>query len=383
MSSPSSPGEALTPEANLLLALARPRLTGDEAEVCRDLMSRDINWGRFIDLCGRNKMLPLVGCHLSTHRLFHGRDGSLVVPYHYLHTSVHLANRVRNQALMEEFGRVLDAIEAEGTIRYAVRKGPVIIEDVYPDLGARRMTDLDLLVHAEDKEALREKLLAAGYVQGRVSRDGESVEPFSRRTRMFWRMHLNNELPYVRLARREDLTAFTIDVCLDILPPGEERGRHTPEILDRARPDRFCGLAGRRLAYEDHVVDLAVHLFKEATTLYYIENQADLQLQKFVDVLGTLPAAEETETWAGLVRRAEELGVTAPVYFTLSYTEVLFPRTVPGPVLDALRPDDVGYLDEYGAADGAPARWSRPFVQRLLEADTRREPAARSGVPRT
>ncbi|WP_345597077.1 nucleotidyltransferase family protein [Streptomyces marokkonensis] len=377
--------EELSREARLVLYLSRPRMTAQDVQVCRDLLENETaetDWGRLVDFAGRNKILPLVGFNLSRHQLFHKQDGTLDMPYHYLFTSVYLTHRARNRALVDELGRVLSRIESSGS-RYAVRKGPVVLHDVYPDLGTRRMTDLDLLVHSDDLEAVRAALLACGYRQGRVSSDGKKVEPFARRTQIFWRMNLNNELPYIRLAERDDLTAFTFDLCKDIGNREANGTSRTEALLERATSDEFCGVTGRRLAWDDHLMDLCLHLFKEATTLYYIENQADLQLQKFVDIAGSLPRRSETERWERLVARAEEFEAKAEVYFALSYTEVLFPSTVPAGTLDRLRPQNLEYLDQYGASDGTPVAWNRPFVQRLFSTGRRSEVSVRSKVPRT
>lgn len=390
-------GEALTPgtdawhvlprEARLLLLLCRPKLAEAGVEACRDLLDSPLDWGRLVDLAGRNKVLPLVGYRLDRNRLFHGREGRPLLPYHYVFTSVFLSHRARNEALMLEFGTVLRRLE-ESEVRYAVRKGPVVLDSVYPDLGTRRMTDLDLLVHPQDRGKASEALHACGYEQGRVSEDGLSVEPFSRRTQIFWRMNLRNELPYVRLAAREDLTAYTIDICRDFLPANDTAdaaagavGARVPELLERARTATFCGLRASRLSETDHLLDLCLHLFKEATTLYYIENEADVQLQKFVDVAGSLPDQQEEGRWDALVERGEEYACSQGLYFALYYTETIFPGTVPQQVLTRLRPTDLGYLEQFGAPDGTPRKWNRSLVHRMFALGERGELPV-SGVPR-
>jgi hypothetical protein len=71
----------------------------------------------------------------------------------------------RNLQMAGELVRLLDALEAAG-VRALSYKGPVLALAAYGDLGMRRFSDLDVLVHPADVAAASAVLEACGYAGG-------------------------------------------------------------------------------------------------------------------------------------------------------------------------------------------------------------------------
>jgi hypothetical protein len=69
---------------------------------------------------------------------------------------------LRALAGVRELLRIVRALEDAG-VGVAAYKGPALAADVHGDVGARRFTDLDLLVAERDRDAARRALLAIGY----------------------------------------------------------------------------------------------------------------------------------------------------------------------------------------------------------------------------
>ena len=73
-----------------------------------------------------------------------------------------LLSSIRRAVLFKsELSRVCAAL-SDANIRHARLKGAVI-EDLYPSVGMRRMTDIDLLTSAESRSVVREVMLSLGY----------------------------------------------------------------------------------------------------------------------------------------------------------------------------------------------------------------------------
>lgn len=372
-------------ESQLLLALSHLTLDAPRLDHARSLLAehgKDLAWGSFLDRAARHRVLPLIGRHVTQHRLFHSETGTSVIPYHWLYESVYEGNLHRNQTLAEEFGNVIDAL-GQADIPYAIRKGPVISEHLYSDVGLRRMSDLDVLVDRAQAKAVGRVLTELGYQQGKISQDGVSVEEFSRRTRLFWRTNVPNELPYVKIAHTPYVETFDVDICLNIFQPLGKSRVPVSTLLERRTSTELCGRPSYALSPADHFIDLCAHLHKEATALYYIEDGTDLELQKFLDI--SLSCAEITQHsgWAQVRSRAEEYAAGRSVYYALHHTAVLYPETVPTAELEYFRPYDTGYLDEYGEFDGAPGRWQQSFLERLFDADRGVQVMQRSTVPQS
>jgi hypothetical protein len=360
------------PVEHALLLLSRVQLTQEDVAECREFLTAHaatLDWGRLIDLAGRHRVLPLVSANFANHKLFRSDADKALIPYHYLFTSVYHANAARNEALLREFDTVTAAVAA-AEVPFAVRKGASLISKSYRDPGKRRMHDLDLLIRREDAATVRRVIEGLGYQQGRLTADATRIEPFSRQTQMHWRLHLNNALPMVKHADRRDITVYVVDLCFNLFPTGSAASLDTDAVLSRAVP--VPGSAARWLAEADLFIDVCSHLFKEATTLYYIANGADIQLQKYVDLLGICPSHGDLPRWADLLTAARACGAAEIVYFALHNLSLLFPEAVPDGVLAALRPDDTRFLDEVGRADGVPQTVTGSFLDRVF-ADRRKE----------
>jgi hypothetical protein len=275
-----------------------------------------------------------------------------------------VANRARNQALADEFGRVFAELNVAG-LRFAVRKGFSLGEGEYHDPALRRIADLDVLMARADAKAAHEVLTRLGYTQGRLAEDGERIEAYSRETHAFWRMNLSNQLPYRRVGGRPEVSDFNVDICHDIFQKKSGTSAEAGELLDRAVPVHLCGAQAWIPDPSDRLLDLCSHLHKEATSLHFVEDKQDLQLSKFLD-LALVAGSYGSAKWVGFRKRVADYGAQAIAYYSLYFTSLLYPDAIPAMVLDALRPQDTGYLEEYGVLDGQPARWAHAFPERLF-----------------
>ncbi len=372
------------PELVLLLTLAHTQVSADDIADCRVLLQehRDsFDWGLFIDQASRHKVLPLIGRNMAVHRLHHSTDGVPLVPYRWLFESVYYANRRRNEELAREFGKVFTALNSAG-LPYAVRKGPVITESLYPDPGMRRMYDLDILVEREDARHIGRALSACGYEQGRLSEDGTAVEPFTRKTQAFWRLHVNNELPFIKPSLDPAVDVFSIDLCLDLFQKHARGNLTTAEVLGRRIPATLCDSASFALSPADQFVDLCLHLRKEATARYYMAAGVDLQISKFLDVALSCARLTATDQWKRVMTHARSTGTAESVYYAMFYTRFLYPEAVPEEQLAALGVEDLGFLEEYGAVDGKVGRWEKSFPERLFARERKSAAQGASAVPR-
>ncbi|TLQ46338.1 nucleotidyltransferase family protein [Streptomyces marianii] len=364
---PEGPGTpALPAHAQLLLALARPRLEAVHERLARSLADQDdLDWGAFLDAAARHKLLPLVGRHVFAHRLDRDREGLKGFPYSWVFTTSYLGNRVRNQALADDFGRVFRELGDAG-VRHAVRKGFSLAEGEYSDPALRRINDVDLLVDRDDVPQAHEVLERLGYVQGKLAEDGEHIVPFSRKTQIFWRVNLSNQLPYRKAGNRPDVPEFNVDLCHDIFQKKSGVSAPARELLDRSVSTVLCGAPTWVPEPADRLLDLCSHLYKEATSLQFIEDSVDLQISKFLDV-ALVAASYDESVWHAFLSRVGEYEAGPIAYYALHFTAELYPDAVPPEVLAALRPEDTAYLDQYGTLDGQTARWALPFLERLFD----------------
>ncbi|MFJ5851014.1 nucleotidyltransferase family protein [Streptomyces sp. NPDC092903] len=377
---------SMSTETDLLMALSRLHPSAETVEACHEFIlgkSELIDWGSFIDLAARHKVLALVSRHILRYRLFDDtKNGHWAIPYWWLYENVYYSGRRRNRALSDEFGKVIRRLNKDG-LSYAVRKGPVISERLYRDPGIRRMGDMDVLIAREDAKSLASALEDLGYIQGRVSANGSTVQQFSRSTQAYWRMNVEtNGLPFVKIAHVEHVEAFNIDVCFGIFQPKSGSVASTADLLRRKTRTEICGETGWALSLEDQFIDLCAHLHKEATSAYYIKGGFDLELLKFLDIALSCVEASEMDLWAAIERQSEIYNANRSVYYALYHTALLYPDEIPSHILDRFRPSDMGFLDEYGTFEGRPKKWDIPFLDRLFDVGRVRNVAEANILPR-
>jgi hypothetical protein len=375
--------EGLPPEAALLLALARLRLTAAEQDRIHGFLAErggDLDWGLFVDQAARHGVLPLVGRNLIRHRLVHSERGRTYTPYRWIYTYVYEGNRRRNLAVGDEYAKVLRALEA-ADMAYAIRKGPVLTEGVYHDLGLRRIGDLDVLLHRESLPEFTAIAAGLGYQQGHLSGNAEQVVPFDRQTQLVWRVHVSQSaLPLLKPAQRDDVEAFVLDPAFSLFQPSSGITADVGEFLDRAAPTTAFGEAARMLDEVDQVIDACVQLHVEATLIFYIEIGKDLTIGKFLDLvqlLGRLPAAG-LET---LAERVARYGCTDSVAYAVQHAALLYPDDVAPGLVAEYTPADPDLLHVYGVLEGNAQRWDRSFAERLFDPQRARALTVHSSIP--
>lgn len=367
-------------EAEFVLRAARPTLDEDEVAAVRDLASgvEDAErWPHVVDQAYRHHLLPLLGRNVVQHGL-HPRPPGANTAFRYeeLFTAVYQANQVRNEALLRELEAVLRELARHG-VHPLLRKGLVLTQEVYQDLGSRRSYDIDLMIEPEQVPVLKEVMPALGYATGTVSANRRVVEPRSRAEAAYWAMHVPN-LSFRRQTSERFANGFVIDVLLDQFLPGS--GYHLPAggLTERGRPIRVYGVPTRAFDHEEMLVDLATHLFKEATSLHYVQIGKDLTLAKFLDIAGY--ATTQPVDWDRFGALCARYGIEEPVHYALHYTETVYPGSIPEHVLESTRPDDTGFLREIGTVDKDVHRWQEDFLHRLFD-PTRARRAAPSRAP--
>ncbi|HVB45620.1 MAG TPA: nucleotidyltransferase family protein [Streptosporangiaceae bacterium] len=355
---------ALPADARLLLCTAKLRMTAADVGIATDLLRKKaVDCGRFLDLAAKHRVLNLVARSFARERL----ELTDIVP-HWTMRSSYLYNRQRNLALVDELGVLLAEFASRG-VNAVVRKGTYLTCRVYPDPALRFSADLDLYVADSDRVAFSRAMTDLGYQQGLPTENGRVMLPLDREEAIFSRLHEAALPPFRRLTSDPYVEIFTIDPSHNLMPPASHKSIPAADFLRRAHRETVAGEQAWVCSPEDTLLDLCVHLFREATSVCSIELNKDLCLIRFIDIVQWWRAAGgrlDTERFAGL---AAQYDLVAENYYALHFTQLLYPGVVPPELLDRLRPDDLDYLDTYGFYEGLPGRWDVPFMERMFDPD--------------
>lgn len=377
-----------TPEGQLIRALAVQDMIGEQEAAARELIPqarRQFNWALFADQAAQHRVASLISRQLRRLRkLDEGLDIDRSVAM-ALHAS-EFYHAHCNAIKLAELDTILDAAE-EAALPVLPRKGGHLAKVAYRIPGLRPMNDLDLLIAPDNVDSLVAVLGRLGYKQGQVKCD--KIQPLKRREQIFWRLH-GSDLPHFikRVGNDADdpVRFVAIDVSIALVLPGKGSEIPVDEMFDRSMTDVNDGHRRKFLAPEDTVLDLCVNIYKNSTTLRFMQGGAKhRRLIKYVDVLEYLCSHADVFSWDVLLDRVIGYGMTRPVYFALAHLDLLFPGRVPESVLDALRdrcPDHGAFLSQFGQWDlAAPREWTAPFGERFFRRDDDQDiPPSRSLV---
>ena len=226
-------------------------------------------------------------------------------------------NVVKNDSFfkcVESVNDVLFGCQCE----YAMLKGAYLCR-FYPE-GFRTSNDIDLLVHPESVSEVGEALLKAGFVQGNV-RNGK-FEPATRREIIESKMMRGETVPYIKEINLPGMKFLEVDInfSLDYKP---EETEVLAEMLHSTTIETLDNFSVRTLRKDDFFVHLCSHLYKEATTLPWVEMMRDMTLYKYADIYMLLHSAN-SEDVGSMFRCAYKLGLEKICAFAILQTSQLF-----------------------------------------------------------
>ncbi|MFJ7903293.1 nucleotidyltransferase family protein [Streptomyces sp. NPDC096198] len=362
---------SLPPHARLLLLLAESAPDTACRARARALMTQDdLDWGAFLHEAGRHRLLPLLGRHVDRFGWERaGADGA-AIPEPWLFTNSLVGNRIRNQTLSDEFGRVLRELATDG-VPHAVRRGFALVNSVYHDIGIRLIGDLDLFLNPADIPRAQRVLERLGYTReappgpqvpansGESGESGEQSGPSAE--------HL--QMTFLKPGVRPSTAEFHIDVYHQVFE--ERTGLSLPAttLLSRLDPAFVCGTETSVLGRADGLLDLCALLHEKATAPRRTGAPLALPLSKFLDA-ALVAESFTADAWQEFTDRVREVGAGHIAHHALHFTSVLYPSAVPAEVLRTLRPDDLDHLEEYTSIEGRQRRWTVAFPARLFIPDS-------------
>lgn len=358
----------LSNEQKLLLLGSRIQLNGEEEASIRHLLKNGIDVPKLIGLASRHKVLQLMTPHLI--RL--DDEKNITTTYKFLLHYHYIGNRQKNMERFKEFKRLLQTFQ-KAKLKAVPLKGAILTPLVYKDYGLRMMSDLDFLIHPDDRKSASSLLKEEGFIIGKYDWASDQERPISREEEMMWRMNAGNLYSHVKRSGEDFLKVHRVDFSYDV--ELKKNYEATNALLDAAEENSFFQTDTYLLQPLDFLIHLAFHLYKEATNVQYVYLHADLNLIKFCDVREYVMFAEEQNQldWHVLQVRAKELGAEKALFYTFTFLDLLY-QTNYIDQLQALGLNDESFLEVYGENDfGSSKKWKKSFVDRFFSLDNRDE----------
>ncbi|MGG1880798.1 nucleotidyltransferase family protein [Bacillus safensis] len=358
----------LSNEQRLLLLSSRIQLNEQEEESIRALLKDGIDMPKLIGLASRHKVLQLMTPHLI--RL--DDEKNMTTTYKFLLHYHYIGNRQKNVERFKEFKRLLQTFR-NAKLKAVPLKGAILTPLVYKDYGLRMMSDLDFLIHPDDRKNASSLLKKEGFIIGKYDWATDQEIPIEREEEMMWRINAGNLYSHIKRSGEDFLKVHRVDFSYDV--ELKKNYEATNALLDAAEEKPFFQTDVYLLQPLDFLIHLAFHLYKEATNVQYVYLHADLNLIKFCDVREYVMFAEEQNQldWHALQERAKELGAEKALFYTFTFLDLLY-QTNYIDELKQLDMSDQSFLEAYGENDfGSSKIWKKSFIERFFSLDNRDE----------
>ena len=212
---------------------------------------------------------------------------------------------------------LLSSFECE----FAMLKGALLCS-MYPD-GYRTSNDIDLLVSPKNVSKIGYVLSREGFQQGYI-RD-ETFVGATRQEIITSKMTRGETVPYIKQVDLPNLKYLEVDINFSLdYKSGNEYA--LDEMLNQAKTVSTDRITIQTLTAEDFFIHLCCHLYKEATTLPWIQMKRDMSLYKYCDIY-LLLSDMSVERTKKLYDRATSLGFEKVCAFSILQTAALFDVT--------------------------------------------------------
>ncbi len=352
----------LTMERQLVLLCSRGVLNEEHIEEIKTIMDGNLDWKEILYQGITHRTLNIMYYHLKNLGLT-GKIEEEVLKAMKTQSKVYA---IRNKSYFEEIKVIFDKLNENG-VRLAILKGNFLASKVYPSVETRTFNDLDFLIDVRDGDKIVKILEDLGYIQGEVNENGDII-PSTRKQKMLQQLASNELQECLKKTDNPFTPMFQVDLNFDVLWKGNCPCKiDTPELLERAIEVDIDGAKTLILDYEDFLIQLACHLYKEAALLHWISDLRDLKIYKFADILMFVEKFQDKINWDKLVSFSKRVGCESIVYYAFYYVNLMYGQVIPESVMKAIEPESTEYLDEYGIENEKPSKWQFDFFTRMFE----------------
>lgn len=228
---------------------------------------------------------------------------------------------IQNIEKNKSFFQCVELVEkalSEYECKYAMLKGAYLCK-AYPE-GYRTSNDIDLLVHPKDVTEVGNALLKTGFKQGNI-RNG-NFKPATRKEIIESKMMRGETVPYIKEINLPGMQFLEVDINFSLdYKPGDTK--LLEEMMNNSVVETLGDFRVHTLRTDDFFIHLCSHLYKEATTLPWVEMMRDMTLYKYCDIYMLLNDANKKHI-DFLFERAVKLGMEKVCAFAVLQTAELF-----------------------------------------------------------
>jgi hypothetical protein len=262
--------------------------------------------------------------------------------------SIYELNISKNRAFKQQLCE-LSTYFKDASFKYAFLKGSYLTSTLYPE-GLRTSNDFDILINQKDITECSEILKNNGFIQG-YYKQRIGIVPATRQEIITARMNRGETVPFLKESNISGKDIIEIDINFSLDFKAKNKRDIVSEILENIQSFQIENDKNLfTLSKEDFLIQLCVHLFKEATVYNWVEMQRDLSLYKFCDIYAYLLKYSNKSFIDKLRQRITFFKLEKECYYALKFCYEIYPNleNVTGfqNLMEIIAPSDLSYLNQ-------------------------------------
>lgn len=363
-------GSKVDHEKRILLLFSRSQLDKTEVNELRKLMSTHMDWSKVFGWLHIHGLVGIAWRNINKYFFQNGTEkciyGKFINSIKHLYT----VQKIRAELQLRQTLEVCRELE-DNHIKYALLKGVVLSQYAYEDICSRDFKDNDILIHSNQVDAAIQILKEKGYIQGIINQKNGSVLPVSRRELVIRSMVSHEVIPLIK--HMEETPFFehhTLDLQFSIdIMSNRRTDQVVEQMLNRSHQVNVNEHMVTTLQWEDFLLFILVHFYKEATCELDVMAYKDLLLYKVVDIYNFITSPKIQMNWDIFLLRVEQLNLFKEVYYSLYFTTSIYGEIVPRRIMDILEVSDKRYFDEvyYYNSKEVAIKWDSNIFDRMFD----------------
>ena len=205
---------------------------------------------------------------------------------------------------------------------YAVIKGAVLSQRIYPNPAIRKSSDIDILISPNQIDNVKAILEKHGFKQGKV-RNGE-LTPYTRKELIYYAAFTHQAASFSKLTEDPLCPVINIDINTDIFWGESSQKADMDDYLSHTEETEVFGIKVKRLTTIHDFIALCLHHYKDLNSLYLLWKRG-ISLSTFCDIyyyLEKIPLDTQE-----LKQICNKLNVAEYVYCSIFQTNIVFERS--------------------------------------------------------
>lgn len=327
--------------------------------ILHELMSSgSLDWEKIYEVGMKHRIVPSMYYKLTQLDLFDLISNIEIKEKFY---QAFVKAEFSNQKYFKEIERIVDVFGEQ----IVLIKGEILAHDFYPDFATRPFGDCDILCKKGEIDAIGTQLNKMGYIQG-YGENGEIKIP-SKRELLFAKMYMKHVIAYVKYDQ-DFLFVFEphynlfwrTSTGIPVFSVQME------ELIQNKQTLSFGKNKVGVLGDEDFLMYLCIDFYEDANRVSKLADSEDLELIKLLDIYAVI---HHRVDWNKFLQKVQMWKMEKYIYYSLHYVDELY-HIVPHEVMAELKPDDIGYIDEFGfpeeLAGTERGRYTHPLRERLF-----------------